>query len=67
MLKGIKTKTKARRRPLKGTATIKPPTSAVDFNRLEFHRTAIALMPDPADRRPGIAYQVEGGPKKVAQ
>ncbi len=67
MAKGLKTKTKARRRPLKGTAATKPPTSAADFNRLEFHRTAIALMPDPADRRPGIAFQIEGGPKKVAQ
>ncbi len=24
-------------------------------------------MPDPANRRPGIAYQVDGGPRKVAQ
>ena len=24
-------------------------------------------MPDPADRRPGIAFQVDGGPKKVSQ
>jgi len=67
MEKGLKTKTKARRQPLKGTAATKPPTSAADFKRLEFHRSAVALMPDPADRRPGIAYQVEGGPKKVAQ
>ncbi len=44
-----------------------PLTSAADFNRLEFHRSAVALVPDPADRRPGIAFQVEGAPKQVAQ
>jgi len=44
-----------------------PAASPVDFNRLEFHRNAVALMPDPADKRPGIAFQVEGSPKKVAQ
>jgi SNF2 family DNA or RNA helicase len=41
--------------------------SAADFNRLEFHRNAVALMPDPADRRPGIAFQVDGDTKKVDQ
>ena len=41
--------------------------TAADFNRLEFHRNAVALMPDPADRRPGIAFQVDGGTKKMDQ
>jgi SNF2 family DNA or RNA helicase len=67
MPKGLKTRTKAGHRPLKKAVAATPDASAADFNRLEFHRTAVALMPDPADRRPGIAYQVEGGPKKVAQ
>lgn len=60
-------KTKARRQPIKKAVAAAPAVSAADFNRLEFHRTAVALMPDPADRRPGIAFQVDGGPKKVAQ
>ena len=67
MSKRIKTRTKAKRRPIKKAVAPTPVASAVDFNRLEFHRTAVALMPDPVDRRPGIAYQVDGGPKKVAQ
>jgi len=66
MSKGLKTKTKAKRRSSKKAVAAIPLTSA-DFNRLEFHRSAVALMPDSADRRPGIAFQVEGGPKKVAQ
>jgi superfamily II DNA or RNA helicase len=41
--------------------------TAADFSRLEFHRNAVALMPDPADRRPGIAFQVDGDTKKVEQ
>jgi SNF2 family DNA or RNA helicase len=32
--------------------------SESDSDRLEFHRNAAALMPDPADRFPGIAIQV---------
>ena len=67
MPKRIKTKNTAKRRPLKKAVAAPPVVSAADFNRLEFHRTAVALMPDPADRRPGIAFQVDGGPKKVAQ
>lgn len=67
MRKGRKTKTKAERPSLKGAGAAKPVVPAVDFTRLEFHRNAVALMPDPADRRPGIAFQVDGGPKKAAQ
>jgi hypothetical protein len=48
-------------------AASRPAISAADFNRLEFHRSAVALMPDPADKRPGIAFQIDGGPKQVAQ
>jgi len=67
MPKELKTKTKARRRPLKKAAAATVNASAADFNRLEFHRNAVALMPDPADRRPGIAFEVDGGPKNVTQ
>jgi len=67
MSKELNTRTKARRRPSKKAVAATPAVSPADFNRLEFHRGAVALMPDPADRRPGIAFQVEGGPKKVAQ
>jgi len=31
---------------------------------IEFHRNAIALMPDPEDTRPGVAMLVDNGPKK---
>ncbi len=67
MPKRLKTKKTAKRRPLKKAVTATSVASAADFNRLEFHRTAVALMPDPADRRPGIAFQVDGAPQKVAQ
>jgi SNF2 family DNA or RNA helicase len=67
MPKRLKTKTTAERRPFKKAVAKTPVASAADFNRLEFHRHAVALMPDPADRRPGIAFQVDGGPKKVDQ
>jgi SNF2 family DNA or RNA helicase len=67
MSKPIKTKIPAKRQPSKKAVAATPVASAADFNRLEFHRTAVALMPDPADRRPGIAFQVAGGPQKVAQ
>jgi len=67
MPKRIKSKDTAKRRPLKKAVPAKPVESAADFNRLEFHRTAVALMPDPADRRPGIAFQVDGDAKKVDQ
>jgi len=66
MPEGLKTRTKAGRRTLKKAVVAKPVISAADFNRLEFHRSAVALMPDPADSRPGIAFQVEGGPKSAA-
>ena len=41
--------------------------SAVDLSRLEFHRHALALLPHPADKRPGIAYFVERSPLGHAQ
>ncbi len=63
----LKAKISDNRRRSKKTTDQTPVIPEEDFNRLEFHRNAVALLPDPADRRPGIAYQVEGGPKKVAQ
>ena len=41
--------------PFDGTDTV----SDEDFHRLEFHRHAVALMPDPADKRPGVAVRLE--------
>lgn len=67
MPKQIKPQDTAKRRPLKKAVAATPVTSAADFNRLEFHRNAVALMPAPADRRPGIAFEVDGGPKNAAQ
>lgn len=37
----------------------KCPVSKADLDRLEFHRNAAALMPDPKDKRPGVAILVE--------
>ena len=41
--------------------------TASPLDRVEFHRHALALMPDPADRRPGIAYFVEGSRSEPRQ
>jgi superfamily II DNA or RNA helicase len=37
-----------------------------DLERVEFHRHALALIPETGDRRPGIAFYVEGGKKNPA-
>ena len=37
------------------------------FERVEFHRHAVALMPDASDPRPGIAFLVEGQRNGVTQ
>jgi len=34
--------------------------SCLDLNRLEFHRYGFALVPDPFDTRPGVAYLLKG-------
>ncbi len=40
-----------------------PPTiSEEDFARLEFHRHAMALLPHPEDKRPGVAFFIEESP-----
>ena len=49
--------------PFDGTDTV----LAEDFHRLEFHRHAVALMPDPADKRPGVAVRVEAAGGYVEQ
>jgi SNF2 family DNA or RNA helicase len=67
MPKRSRTKITAKRQPLKKAVAETPVASPADINRLEFHRHALALMPDPADRRPGVAFQVDGGPKKMVQ
>jgi superfamily II DNA or RNA helicase len=63
----LNTTINAKNRTGKKAVAATPILADADFHRLEFHRHAVALMPDPGDRRPGIAFQVEGGPKKVAQ
>jgi hypothetical protein len=44
------------------TSNSKQNISEGDLSRVEFHRHALALLPHPADKRPGIAYFVESGP-----
>ena len=36
-----------------------PNISEEDLNRFEFHRHAVALLPDPADKDPGVAVMVD--------
>ena len=45
----------------------KQPVSEYDLDRLEFHRNAVALMPDPQDARPGIAIMIEAPSGRVGQ
>lgn len=40
----------------------KPAVIAEDLEQVEFHRTALALLPYPDDPRPGIAYFVKNDP-----
>jgi len=56
-------KRSASSRPL----TTNPSVNQVDLARLEFHRNAVALMPDPQDKRPGIAIRVEARGGRVDQ
>ncbi len=37
------------------------------LNQLEFHRHALALLPDPSDKRPGVVFFVEGDQHIPAQ
>jgi superfamily II DNA or RNA helicase len=39
--------------------TFGPEISESDLNRLEFHRQALALMPDSGDKDPGVAVMVD--------
>jgi superfamily II DNA or RNA helicase len=34
--------------------------SASDLNQVEFHRHGLALVPDPADRKPGVTFFLKG-------
>jgi len=61
-------KTVSRKRPHQKTpASEKYAASQADLNRLEFHRNAAAAMPDPKDKWPGIAIQLEGSGKSAGQ
>ncbi len=43
-----------------------PVTEAgIDFGRLEFHRNAVALMPEDRDKKPGVAFTVLAEPRIV--
>ncbi|MBW2355145.1 MAG: hypothetical protein JRF51_18315 [Deltaproteobacteria bacterium] len=44
-----------------------PALSRHDLKRVEFHRHGLALFPDHADRRPGIAMLVEGNRTRLKQ
>jgi hypothetical protein len=53
-------KTVSRKRSIpQKTSREKPQVPQTDLDRLEFHRNAAALMPDPKDKRPGVAILVE--------
>ena len=61
-------KTVSRERSLpKKVSREKPPVSKADLDRLEFHRNAAALMPDPKDKRPGVAILVEAVSGRAGQ
>jgi superfamily II DNA or RNA helicase len=38
----------------------RPEISEKDLTRFEFHRHALALMPEPADKDPGVAVRIDG-------
>ena len=41
--------------------------SETDLNRIEFHRNAFALMPEPTDKKPGIAFFVANAKSRLKQ
>ena len=60
-------KKKTKRSPKRKQPSVTPATREAAMERIEFHRHAVALMPDPADRRPGIAIMSGGQKRKVDQ
>jgi superfamily II DNA or RNA helicase len=38
--------------------------STTDLNQVEFHRHGLALVPDPADRKPGVTFFLKGNDKE---
>jgi SNF2 family DNA or RNA helicase len=61
-------KTVSRKRSIpQKTSREKPQVPQTDLDRLEFHRNAAALMPDPKDKRPGVAILVEALRGRVGQ
>ena len=53
-----KKSTRIKSSPL-GKRAFEPRVSGEDLNRFEFHRQALALMPDPGDKDPGVAVLVD--------
>ena len=45
----------------------KPDPPQIDLHRIEFHRHGFGLVPDPADRRPGVAFLIKGSAKEPDQ
>ena len=56
----MKGKREQKNRTPKGRSNTEPrPIDQVDLSRVEFHRHALALVPHPGDRGPGVALMVE--------
>ena len=41
--------------------------TAPDIHQIEFFRQGMALLPEPSDKRPGVAFFVQGGDFELAQ
>ena len=67
MTKTKKTKKSKKTQPSTKALQAKHPVSNEDLNRLEFHRNAVALMPGPEDKWPGIAIRVEASSGRAGQ
>lgn len=57
--KDIKNMSKQSPKAEKNSPVLNP--AAPDFQQVEFHRHGLALVPDPKDKKPGIAFFLKGG------
>ena len=60
MMKREENKKGHRKSPINQSAGNKQVVAQQDMEQLEFHRHALALLPEPGDTRPGVAYFVKG-------
>jgi superfamily II DNA or RNA helicase len=44
-----------------------PKLTAPDLHQIEFFRQGMALLPEPSDKRPGVAFFLQGGDFELAQ